>query len=143
MQGNRVNSSKSERAAHADFAQRYSVTNAPVLDQIERRVIGDVWGANGFTTVAQANILAERLSLSPEERLLDLGTGRGWPGLYLARQSGCEIVLTDLPLEGLTIAARRGARERVRSLGAIVSSAARLPFRASSFDAIVHTDVLC
>ncbi|HVM34665.1 MAG TPA: methyltransferase domain-containing protein [Actinomycetota bacterium] len=138
-----MKSSKSERAAHADFAHRYSVAHAPVLDEIERRVIGDVWGANGFTTAAQADILAESLGLTSEKRLLDLGTGRGWPGLYLAKQSGCEIALTDLPAEGLGIAARRGSREHVRSLGAVVSSAARLPFRPSSFDAIVHTDVLC
>lgn len=138
-----VQSSKDERAARQDFAVRYSVGALPVLDDIERRVIGDVWGANGFTTRAQADVLAQRLALAPGDTLLDLGTGRGWPGLYLAKQSGCEVVLTDLPMEGLNTAARRAERERVRSLGALVSSAARPPFADASFNGIVHTDVLC
>jgi 2-polyprenyl-3-methyl-5-hydroxy-6-metoxy-1,4-benzoquinol methylase len=138
-----VQSSKDEREARAEFAQRYSVGGAPVLADIERRVIGDVWGANGFTTRAQADVLADRLNLHVGDRLLDIGTGRGWPGLYLAKQSGCEVVLTDLPLEGLFSAARRAAEERVRSLGILVSSASRLPFAAGSFDGIVHSDVLC
>ena len=41
-------------------------------------------------------------------RLLDLGAGRGWPGLYLAVRTGCQVVLSDVPLEGLR--QRRGPR---------------------------------
>lgn len=114
-----------------------------MLDAIEGRVIGEAWGANGFTTVTQADLLGERMGLTEEKRLLDIGTGRGWPGLYLARQTGCEVVLADLPIEGLRIAIRRGAREEVRCLGGAVSSARYLPFTDASFDAVVHTDVLC
>jgi hypothetical protein len=44
--------------------------------------------------------LARELHLSAADRLLDLGSGRGWPGLYLAARTGCAVVLTDLPLEG-------------------------------------------
>jgi len=35
--------------------------------------------------------------------------GRGWPGLYFAARSGCRVVLADLPLEGLRVAAGRAA----------------------------------
>jgi 2-polyprenyl-3-methyl-5-hydroxy-6-metoxy-1,4-benzoquinol methylase len=136
-------SSQDEREALADFAARYAVGPAVVVDDIERRVIGDVWGANGFTTVAQADRLAHRLDLRAGKRLLDIGTGRGWPGLYLARLTGCEVVLTDLPIEGLTLAARRARRDHVSLLGAAVASARHPPFTKNSFDAIVHADVLC
>jgi predicted O-methyltransferase YrrM len=135
--------SKDERRAREDFSARYSVGPSSVLDAIESRVIGDAWGANGFTTVAQADLLGVHMGLTEEKRLLDIGTGRGWPGLYLAQQTGCEVVLTDLPIEGLRIAVRRGAQEEVRCLGGAVSSARYLPFRPASFDALVHTDVLC
>jgi hypothetical protein len=141
--GTAMTSSQDERLAREDFSARYSVGPSSVLDAIESRVIGEAWGANGFTTVTQADLLGERLGLTDEKRLLDVGTGRGWPGLYLARQTGCEVVLTDLPIEGLQIAIRRGAREDVRCLGGASSSARYLPFRAASFDALVHTDVLC
>ena len=135
---------RDEREARALFDQRYGTAQVQVQLKIERRVIGGDWGANGYTTMAQADALASTLSLSASDRLLDLGTGRGWPGLYLATRTGCRVVLTDLPLDGLRVAAARAAADRlpVRA-GVVVSAASALPFRAGSFDAVVHTDVLC
>ena len=37
------------------------------------------------------------LGLGPGRRLLDVGGGQGWPGLYLARQTGCTVVRTPVP----------------------------------------------
>jgi cyclopropane fatty-acyl-phospholipid synthase-like methyltransferase len=91
----------------------------------------------------QADHLAAVLRLGPGVRLLDLGAGRGWPGLYLASRSGCDVVLTDVPLEGLRRAMARAAEEATAQATAVVSSARALPFRAGRFDAVVHTDVLC
>jgi hypothetical protein len=138
-----MRSSKDEREALADFAARYTVPPTDAVKEVERRVIGAVWGANGFTTAAQADLIAERLDLTPEKRLMDVGTGRGWPGLYLAKRTGCEIVLSDLPIEGLQHAMSRAKAESVSFLGAVVASARELPFGTDSVDAIVHTDVLC
>ncbi len=133
-----------ELQARALFEERYGIALPPVARQIERRVIGGDWGANGYTTMAQADTLARGLGLSATDRLLDLGTGRGWPGLYLAATTGCQVVLTDLPLEGLRAAADRAAAEGLAARAAmVVAAASGLPFRAGSFDAIVHTDVLC
>ena len=136
-------SSKDERVAREDFTERYSVDRTSLLDDIERRVIGDVWGANGFTTVEQADTLGAYLDLDNDSSLLDVGTGLGWPGLYLAKRSGCRVVITDLPFDGLTIARRRAGREGIDLIGATVGSARRLPFKGSVFDGVVHTDVLC
>ena len=46
---------------------------------------------------AQARALFQeryRKTPSPLTRLLDVGSGRGWPGLYLAGRTGCRVVLT-------------------------------------------------
>ena len=136
-------SSKYESETRIEFAERYAVGHHDVITKIERAVIGGDWGANGYTTLAQADELAGRLGLDATKRLLDVGTGQGWPGLYLAKKTGCEVVITDLPIEGLRTAAIRAHKERIRALGAIVCSAKRLPFRGRSFDALCHTDVLC
>ncbi len=136
-------SSKDEREKRALFAQRYSFGHPGLLATIERAVIGGDWGANGYTTVEQANQLAERLELDASKRLLDVGTGQGWPGLYLSKKTGCEVVVTDLPIEGLRPAMDRAKHDEIRALGAIVCSARRLPFGDRSFDALCHTDVLC
>ena len=67
----------------------------------------------------------------------------GWPALYLAKRTGCEAVLTDLPAVALRDASFRAQRRRVRHRCAIVLASGRaLPFRPRSFDAVVHTDVL-
>jgi SAM-dependent methyltransferase len=133
-----------EAQARALFQERYRNTPSRLASQIERRVIGGDWGANGYTTKTQADTLADKLGLSAADRLLDLGSGRGWPGLYLAARTGCRVVLTDLPLEGLRVAAHRAASEGLAErVGVVAAAASGLPFRANSVDAVIHTDVLC
>lgn len=133
-----------ERTARTDFAERYAIPTGDANARIEQKVIGAMWGANGYTTVDQADELGRRLELGTGSHLLDVGTGRGWPGLYLARQSLCSVVGTDMPVEGLAIAARRARAEAIDARSWLVAAAgAAQPFRPASFDAIVATDVLC
>ena len=135
---------RDEQDAAATFGERYGRAASDATRELERLVIGGDFGANGYTTVAQADLMAEWLGLREGHRLLDVGSGRGWPGLYLAKTVGCTVVLTDLPEQGLRIAQDRAAVEGIAERSAAVAaSARRLPFEAESFDAIVHTDVLC
>lgn len=135
---------KADQEIARHFTERYRIGPAEVSRQIELAVIGGDWGANGYTTMAQAGLLARKLGLRPGVRLLDLGAGRGWPGLYLAAATGCQAVLADVPIEGLRAAAARARRERLAGrAGQVAASARALPFAAAAFDAIVHTDVLC
>ena len=139
-----MTASKDEQAARADFAERYRVrASVALVGEVEREVIGEAWGSNGFTTVAQAEDLRRRLDLNAGSKLLDMGSGCGWPGLYLASRTGCEVVVTDLPMEGLEIASRRAQVEKLRTLGGVAASARFLPFADNSFDALVHVDVIC
>src|SRR5260370_15178954 len=126
------------------FAERYRAGQNEATRQIELAVIGGDWGANGYTTVDQADLLGEALALRAEMQLLDLGAGRGWPGLYLAATTGCRAVLADVPMDGLSTAAARARHENLSSRAvAVVAGAGALPFPPARFDAIVHTDVLC
>ncbi len=123
---------------------RYDWACAPVMLEIERNVCGCDYGGTSWTTREEADRMAEELRLAPGRRLLDLGAGSGWPGLYLAKSTGCEVVLLDLPLNGL-----KAARDRARADGlagrsqGMVADAAALPFRESAFDAVSHSDLLC
>jgi SAM-dependent methyltransferase len=133
-----------EQQARDRFADRYRERRVDIVRAIERRVIGADWGANGYTTITQADDLADRLHLSGDDLVLDVGAGRGWPGLYLAATTGCTVVLADVPREALHVAAARIAADELEA-GAwcVNASAGHLPFPAATFDAVVHTDVLC
>lgn len=126
------------------FSERYRLGVTDAQAELDRLVFGSDHGSTGWTTVAQAGELARRLGLRPGDRLLDIGTGRGWPGAYLAETTGCDVVLSDRPVEGLVHATARVDRDGVRSRSSAVAAVAEaLPFRHRSFDAVVHTDVLC
>jgi SAM-dependent methyltransferase len=135
---------KAERQTLERFVARYGVGQNQTTREVELAVIGGDWGANGYTTVEQADVLGQALELGPATRLLDLGSGRGWPGLYLAKRHGCTAVLSDLPAEALRAGAARARTEQISGrVGSVLASARHLPFTGGSFEAIVHTDVLC
>lgn len=126
------------------YRLRYGPDVRPATLAVEREVLGCDYGGNGYTTVAQADQLGVALALAPGRRLLDLGAGCGWPGLYLTRTTGCSTVLTDLSQPAMQRARRRAQEESTQARAAVVVASARhLPFRPECFDAIVHTDVLC
>jgi ubiquinone/menaquinone biosynthesis C-methylase UbiE len=126
----------------ADFDAYYRMAEAPVMRRIERAVTGSDYGASSYTTRSQADRLAACLDLAPGKRLLDFGSGAGWPGIALARSTGCDVILTDLSPEGLRRADRRLQDDDARG-GVIAASAAQLPVRDEVFDAATSSDVLC
>jgi ubiquinone/menaquinone biosynthesis C-methylase UbiE len=125
------------------FAETYARMDTAVHRAVQREVFGaDSW-VRGYTTPAQADLLAERLALRPGLRVLDVGAGLGWPSLYLAQRTGCETVLTDVPEPGLRSALIRAERLGLSRRPLLArASGTHLPFSPRSFDAVVHTDAL-
>jgi len=133
-----------EKALFERFSNKYKLVQNDLLRQIERSNCGSDYGANSFTTLKQAKELEAMLALGAKQSLLEVGAGSGWPGLYLAKQSGCDVTLTDLPIEGLRVAKERGDSEQLPGICTVaIASGSALPFRTGAFDAISHSDVLC
>jgi len=128
----------------ARFDARYQVTGNDVFLEIERAVLGVAYQATGYTTRSEADELGRRLELGPESRLLDLGSGCGYPGLYLAERTGCSVVTVDPIATGAdaSLARARGDGLADRHL-AVVARGQALPIRTASCDAAVHVDVTC
>src|SRR5687768_10832753 len=95
------------------FRPRYRQRATDAERAIERAAIGGNVGANGYTTVAQADRMGRLLALGPGKALLDIGCGRGYPALYLAEKTGCRAVGVDLPVESLHAGLRRSRRQRI------------------------------
>jgi ubiquinone/menaquinone biosynthesis C-methylase UbiE len=133
-----------EQAAFDRFSKRYAHAQCDLMRKIERSVCGCDYGATSWATIDEARKIAKILALKPGMRILDVGSGSGWPGVFLAKETGCDIVLTDLPLTGLRVALERTATDNIsEACSATVADGAALPFGDASFDAIIHSDVLC
>ena len=135
-----------EERSHDDlvneFGSYYAASGSLAVRELEQRVFGIDYGGNGYTDVDDARRLAALLRLDSTSTLLDIGTGAGWPGLFLAKHSGCHVVLTDMPFDGLRVAHSRAIEERIDGQ-AVQANGSQLPFRKTSFDAVTHSDVLC
>lgn len=114
------------------------------MQAIERSVLGCDYGGTSWTTCSQAERMIVSLDLQPGQNLLEIGAGSGWPGLYVAEASGCNVTLVDLPLNALGTAMRRasddGLSERV---SVVAGSGCALPFDSRVFETLSHSDVLC
>lgn len=126
------------------FGQFYSESRLPVNERVELEVCGCCYGGVSWATREEIDQVGAMLDLGPGDQLMDLGAGTGWPGLYLAEASGCDLFLTDLPHEGLVIAAERATSDGLPgAVHMVVADGQSLPCRDKTFDALTHSDVLC
>ncbi len=133
-----------EQALTEGFAEDYRLAQSGVMLEIERVVCGCDYGGTSWTTGHEAQQLAKLLGLGPGRRLLDVGAGSGWSGLYLAQLTGCDLALVDVPLAALRIAAERAVADRLTgACWVALADGAALPFGSGWFDAVSHSDVLC
>ncbi len=136
--------SRNEQALREEFARDYQLGQSQTMLAIEHAACGCRYGATSWTTRSEADEIGRRLALAPGKRLLEVGAGSGWPGLYLAQTTGCDLALIDVPLEALRIAANRAVTDQIADRCWIaLADGAALPFTDNSFDAISHSDVLC
>ena len=127
-----------------DFAGSYERSRLPAVRELERNVLGCDYGGTSWTTRAQADHIAESLTLHPGVQLLEIGAGSGWPGLFLGSLTGCDVTLLDIPLNALKQAAERAVEDQISErIRVVVGSGAALPFESASFDRVSHSDVLC
>jgi len=114
------------------------------MQALEKRVLGCDFGGTSWTTRKQAEQIPAALGLDARSHLLEIGAGTGWPGVYLARLSGCHVTLLDLPVNSLKYALQRARDgQSGNTCRAVAASAAALPFKNASFGVISHSDVLC
>jgi SAM-dependent methyltransferase len=126
------------------FELRYQQHSHPAMLSLERDVLGCDFGGTSWTTREQAEQVPAALGLESGTHLLEIGAGSGWPGLYLAGITGCDVTLLDIPINALRQAKQRAAEEALEGRSrAVVASGTALPFSGGIFEAIGHSDVLC
>jgi len=126
------------------FADSYDLSLLPAMRRVEESVLGCDYGGTSWTTRPQAIQMIELLDIGQDRHLLDIGSGSGWPALFVADQSGCNVTLVDIPLNALDQAQSRAEVDDMADrVNAVSASGAALPFDDATFDVVSHSDVLC
>src|SRR5687767_11129225 len=122
-----------EAALFQRFGCQYRFAGSKPLLELERDVFGCNYGSTSWTTEEEATSIARLLHLGPGTRVLDIGSGSGWPALYWAKTTRCSTVLIDVPLEGLRAASRRAEEDQLNECWIVGASGTALPFRDQIF----------
>jgi len=98
-------------------------------------------GQLSFTSAGQIRLLAEKLHITSQSRVLELASGTGGLSLYLAKVTGCHLTGLDLSPVAVKIANKQavlqGLSPRVNFEVCILPE---LPYKECSFDAVVSVD---
>ena len=114
---------------------------------IFREVYGDDYpeeaNPDSFVTITDLRTIAKNLNVGRGKTFIDLGCGRGGPGLWIARETGANYVGIDLSENAIKEANRRSEDFKIDStskfqVGAIHS----LNFPENSFDGAISIDVI-
>jgi SAM-dependent methyltransferase len=124
------------------FREYYLNTENETLRELERRTLGVAYGGNGYTDVHQVERFMGLLDVGEGDTVLELGSGAGWPGLHIARATRSNVVLSDVPWEGVAWGLRRGRADDIL-VEAVACLGTEIPFKDGSFDGVTHSDVMC
>jgi SAM-dependent methyltransferase len=117
-----------ERDWQALFEETYAGPPSRVEARIWTDVLGDEYPAatdpHSFTTVSELHRFVDELELQPGQVLVDVGCGRGGPGLWVAGATGASLIGLDIAENAL-----EAARARATLVGA------NADFRPGSFEA--------
>jgi SAM-dependent methyltransferase len=117
------------------------------LQSIYRDILGVEYPAEvdafGFVTLSDLRLLTDILRQSHTTRLLDVGCGRGGPGLWIARELDVPLTGVDIIAEAAVAAADRAAGFGMASRADFyVASATDTGLPAGSFDGAMSVDAL-
>lgn len=131
----------------AVFDDAFRDPEAAVFERVMAETFGDEYpaelGTYSFTTRTELARIVEEVRVGPGELLVDVGSGRGGPGLWVAARTGADHLAVDITEQGLREVTRRaaalGLAERSRtSVGAFED----LPLADGAADAVMSVDAL-
>ncbi len=124
------------------FDSTYSHFTRQVLETIREETFGQDIGQNSWTTVDEYDRFLSWLDLRPEHHVLEIASGSGGPGLYVAKRTGCSVTGIDANEAGVATATQSAAdsNQADRVTFTVANANSRLPFDDDSFDAILCID---
>jgi SAM-dependent methyltransferase len=127
------------------YDNAYGHYEAEVYRLVRVETYGQDLGQTGWTTTQESEEIPQRLQLSSNSNVLEIGCGSGCYALQIAGHVGCRIVGVDINAAGVEnanhLAAAQNLSSQVKFQVADVSQP--LAFEDAAFDAVLSNDVLC
>jgi SAM-dependent methyltransferase len=102
-----------DRDWQARFQRTFAGSPSRVAERIWRQVYGDEYpeglNAHSFLTMSDLRRFTRDLELRPGQALVDIGCGRGGPGLWVAAATGARLLGIDISENALEAARARAA----------------------------------
>jgi ubiquinone/menaquinone biosynthesis C-methylase UbiE len=123
------------------------LSGSPTLKAIFMEAYGDDYPIEadpfGFVSLSELRMMASVLAVSTVSRLLDVGCGRGGPGLWIARELGASVVGVDVIAEAVAAAYQHAATLGMAGMAEFhVASGTDTHLPAGAFDGAVSIDAL-
>ncbi len=131
----------------AVFNEVFSVDPSNVQDQIWREAFGDEYPDEvqpySYITRSELAQFVEEMKVDSHSMILDIGCGRGGPGLWVAATTGASIIGVDISTSALSSAEGRAARLGLATRADyVLGDFASIPVPNDSVDALMSIDAL-
>jgi SAM-dependent methyltransferase len=127
------------------YNSSYGNYESDVYRQVRTDTYGEDLGQTSWVTTQESQEIPQRLELTRESFVLELGCGSGRYALQVAEAVGCRVLGLDINGPGIRtanqLAKARGMDSRVSFETCDVSQ--QLPFADQTFDAVFSNDALC
>ncbi len=129
------------------FEGVYNKERSESYRDIFREVYGDDYpeevNSDSFVTNTDLRTFAKNLNVGPGKTFLDLGCGRGGPGLWIAREIGADYVGIDFSENAIKEAKHRSMDFKIKGTSKFqVGNICSLDLPENSFDGAVSIDVI-
>jgi SAM-dependent methyltransferase len=123
---------------YADFASEAELA-------VRREAYGEDLGQSSWLTAEEWLRFADRLGVTADSEVLEVGSGSGGPAVHLAEARRCRVTGVDINEHGVrnarALAEARGVADRARF--EVIDAGRPLPFGDATFDAVVSNDAMC
>ena len=145
-----MNEKKNEKVIDnlkAPFEQVFKQERSESYRDIFREVYGDDYpeelNPDSFVTMTDLRTIAKNLNISPGKSFIDIGCGRGGPGLWIARETGANYIGIDLSENAIKEAQHRSVNFKIKGIAKFqVGNMYSLNFSENSFDGAISIDVI-
>ncbi len=109
--------------------------------EVRELVLGE---HNHVGGIIETEILTLKAEINENDRVLDIGCGKGGPAIWIAKRYKCKIVGIDLSPVNIQIATAKSVSQDLEKYTVFrVADATNLPFFDNTFDVVIGQDAWC